>query len=400
MSVLPVTRPVCFPSPRKGDARHLQWGPWRVEADGRLKHHPAMDRPAGDISREELQLAARNAGMPQEALAYDLTPIGLHYLLIHYDVPEVDPGAWRLHVDGAVGEELELSLEDLQRRERRAVAVTMECAGNGRTLYEPRAISQPWLLDAVGTAEWTGTPLLPLLEEAGVDDDAMEVVFTGLDRGIEGGEEQAYARSLPLEEVRLDELLLADEMNGTPLLPQHGAPMRLVVPGWYGMASVKWLSRITPVRAPFDGYQNRAGCRFRRTEDEEGEPVTRMVPRSLMAPPGIPEFLTRSRHLAPGPVTLRGRAWSGWGRIERVEVSTDGGATWSDARIDRRGSSDRAWVGWSFDWDASEGEHVLSSRATDASGRMQPDEAEWNLGGYANNGVQRVPVTVSGAVGG
>jgi DMSO/TMAO reductase YedYZ molybdopterin-dependent catalytic subunit len=358
-----------------------------------------MDRPAGDISREELQLAARNAGMPQEALAYDLTPVGLHYLLIHYDVPEVDAEAWRLRVDGAVGKELELSLEDLRERERRTVAVTMECAGNGRTLYEPRAISQPWLLDAVGTAEWTGTPLLPLLDEAGVDVDAVELVFTGLDRGIEGGEEQTYARSLPFEEVRRDELLLADEMNGAPLLPQHGAPLRLVVPGWYGMASVKWLARITPVRKPFDGYQNRAGYRTRQVEEDPGEPVTRIVPRSLMVPPGIPEFLTRSRHVSPGAVTLRGRAWSGWGPIERVEVSTDGGATWNDARIDQRGSSDRAWVGWSFDWNATEGEHVLASRATDATGRTQPDQAEWNLGGYANNGVQRVPVTVSAEVG-
>src|SRR3954467_688969 len=165
-----------------------------------------MDRPADDISREELQLAARNAGMPQEALAYDLTPVGLHYLLIHYDVPEVDVDAWRLRVDGAVGRSLEVSLPDLRNRERRTVPVTMECAGNGRTLYEPRAISQPWLLDAVGTAKWTGTPLLPLLEEAGADANAVEVVFTGLDRGIEGEEMQAYARSLPIEEVRRDEL--------------------------------------------------------------------------------------------------------------------------------------------------------------------------------------------------
>ncbi|MFL5738246.1 MAG: sulfite oxidase [Actinomycetota bacterium] len=359
-----------------------------------------MDRPADDISRDELQLAARNAGMPQEALAYDLTPVGLHYLLIHYDVPEVDVDAWRLRVDGGVGRSLELSLDDLRNRERRTVAVTMECAGNGRTLYDPRAISQPWLLDAVGTAEWTGTPLVPLLEEAGVDENATEVVFTGLDRGIEGGEVQTYARSLPIEEVRRDELLLADEMNGAPLLPQHGAPLRLLVPGWYGMASVKWLARITPVLEPFDGYQNRAGYRFRRSEEEAGESVTRIEPRSLMVPPGIPEFMTRARHLAPGTVTLRGRAWSGWGHIERVEISTDGETTWSDARVDRRGTSDRAWVGWSFEWNAEEGEHVLCSRATDATGRTQPDQANWNVGGYANNAVQRMPVTVSAAVDG
>jgi len=356
-----------------------------------------VDAETTAISIEELQLAARNSGMPQEALAYDITPVGLHYLLIHYDIPVIDPASWRLCIDGSVERPLELSIDDLRSRSRETVAVTLECAGNGRALAEPRAISQPWLLDAVGTAEWTGTPLLPLLEEAGVRSDAVEGVFRGLDRGVGGEETQAYARSLPLSDLRTGELLLAYEMNGLPLPPQHGAPLRLVVPGWYGMTSVKWLSRIEAVDVAFDGYQNRVGYRVRRDPDERGTPVTRIEPRSLMVPPGIPEFLSRRRIVAPGPSTLRGRAWSGWGPIERVDVSVDGGATWSAATLDApRGP--HAWIGWSFPWQAEVGSHVLCSRATDASGRTQPDVAEWNTGGYANNAVQRIAVEVAADV--
>src|SRR5689334_21483565 len=198
-----------------------------------------------EITLEELGLAGRNHALPLEALRHELTPIGLHYLLIHFDIPAVDATAWRLRVDGLVDRPLELSLDDLKARPTRTETVTLECAGNGRALLAPRALSQPWLREAVGTAAWTGTPLAPLLEEAGVADGATEVVFTGLDRGIQGEVEHAYARSLPLDEARRDDLLLAYAINGEPLPPQHGYPLRLVVPGWYGMTHVKWLDTIT-----------------------------------------------------------------------------------------------------------------------------------------------------------
>src|SRR5207248_2624535 len=138
------------------------------------------------ITFEELQLAARNHAIPLEALRYDVTPVGLHYLLIHYDIPAVDPFAWRLTVDGRVRDPLSLSLDDVLARPRLTAPVTMECAGNGRALLEPRPLSQPWLMEAIGTGEWTGTPLRPLLEEAGIEDAAVDVVFAGLDRGVEG----------------------------------------------------------------------------------------------------------------------------------------------------------------------------------------------------------------------
>jgi DMSO/TMAO reductase YedYZ molybdopterin-dependent catalytic subunit len=337
-------------------------------------------------------LAARNHGLPLEALRYDVTPAGLHYLLIHYDIPPVDAAAFRLEVAGAVDKPLSLSLEDLQERPRVAMPITFECAGNGRALLRPRPLSQPWLTEAVGTAEWGGTPLAPLLAEAGVRPGAIEVLFSGLDHGVEGGTPQAYERSLALADA--EHALVAYEMNGAPLPPQHGFPLRLVVPGWYGMANVKWLARVTLLEQPFEGYQNAVAYRMYGADGEPGESLTRMLPRSLMAPPGVPDFMSRERHLEPGPTRLTGRAWSGYGAIERVEVSTDAGASFADADLDEP-LGEAAWRGWRFEWEAQPGEHVLCSRATDAAGNIQPLEPPWNLKGYANNAVERIPVVVA-----
>ena len=329
------------------------------------------------IGLDELGLAARNHGMPLEMLREPITPLGLHYLLIHFDIPAIED--FRL----ALGDR-ELTLEELRARPKTAVAVTMECAGNGRALLEQHEPSQPWLNEAVGTAAWAGTPLAPLLREAGLD-SAVEVVFTGADRGIQGGVEHAYARSLPLAEALRDDVLLAYEMNGLPLLPQHGAPLRLVVPGWYGMTHVKWLVAISGSDRPFDGWQQAEAYSI------DGVPVQRIEPRALMVPPGIPEFLSRERTADAGTHLLRGRAWSGYAPIERVEVAVDG--EWGDAELGVP-FGDYAWRGWSFAWDAAPGEHELACRATDATGRTQPDTATWNHGGYCNNAIQRVRVKV------
>jgi sulfane dehydrogenase subunit SoxC len=345
------------------------------------------------LTPEELRLATRNHGMPLEALRWDITPPGLHYLLVHYDIPRIEAASWRLEVGGEVERTLSLSLEELKGRPRTTLPVTMECAGNGRALLEPRPLSQPWLVEAVGTAEWGGTPLAPLLEEAGVRGHAVEVLFTGLDRGVEGGRRQAYERSLPLAEATRDGVLLAWEMNGEPLPPQHGAPLRLVVPGWYGMTNVKWLGRITVLSEPYEGFQQSVAYRLYDAPDEPGEPVTRMLPRSLMVPPGIPDFMTRERHAEPGEQVIVGRAWSGLAPIERVELSDDGGASWEEAELGER-MGDAAWVGWSRSWRASPGDYELCSRATDAAGNSQPVEPAWNLKGYANNAVERVVVKV------
>ncbi len=346
------------------------------------------------ISLQELQLAARNHGMPLEALRWDVTPVGLHYLLTHYDIPDVDAATWRLEVGGLVERPLSLSLDELRARDAVELAVTMECAGNGRVHVEPHVVSQPWLLEAVGTARWRGIPVAAVLAEAGVREAALEAVFTGLDRGVEGEEEQAYERSLPVDRLLDGDALLAFEVNGAPLPPQHGFPLRLVVPGWYGMTSVKWLSRITLVDEPFAGYQQRHSYRVRLEEDEPGEPITTIAPRSLMIPPGIPEFLTRARVVEAGACEIGGRAWSGRAEVEGVDVSVDGGDSWAPAELGPPTLGRHAWRGWRFTWDATPGPYELCCRARDAAGNEQPLAPEWNLGGYVNNAVQRVAVTV------
>jgi len=349
----------------------------------------------GGLGIDELSLATRNHGMPLEALQLDLTPVGMHYVLTHYDVPFLDTSSWSLTIDGAVTRPTTLTYEELREMPTVSLSVTLECAGNGRALLEPRPVSQPWLLEAIGTATWTGVPLASLLDRVGLADDAVDLVFTGADRGVEDGEEHDYERGLSVADARRDGVLLALEMNGQPLPPVHGFPVRLVVPGWYGMASVKWLRRIRAVTEPFAGYQNARAYRWREDPDDEGVPMERIRVRSLLVPPGIPEFQPRIRRVRAGVVVLEGRAWSGGGDVLRVEVSTDDGATWDDAGLDPPlGPS--AWRRFSFRWDALPGRTVVMSRATDATGATQPLDPSWNVGGYGNNAVQRIEVVVEG----
>src|SRR5512132_919706 len=332
--------------------------------------------------------------MPLEALRYPITPAGLHYLLIHYDIPDVDADQWALSIDGRVAKPRKLTLGDLRERPAQEVTATMECAGNGRALLAPHVVSQPWLLEAVGNARWTGVSLRAILEEAEPLDDAVEVVFTGLDRGFEKGVEQSYQRSLELEVALADDVVLAYERNGEPLLPQHGFPLRLLVPGWYGMTNVKWLSSLTVTDRPFDGHQHLRSYRFQLDEEDIGEPLSRMLPRALVAPPGVPDFHTRERIVDATPVRLHGRAWSGHAPITSVEVSDDAGGTWSAAELTDDLGSPWAWRGWTYDWSPAPGQYVLCCRASDETGATQPLEPVWNVGGYATNAVQRVPVTV------
>jgi DMSO/TMAO reductase YedYZ molybdopterin-dependent catalytic subunit len=351
----------------------------------------SLEPTDGPLTMEELQLATRNRGMPLEAMAYDLTPTGLHYLLVHFDIPVVNPVSWRLTIGGKVRRPLSLSLADIQARPRQTLAVTMECAGNGRARLSPRPLSQPWLVEAVGTAEWTGTPLAGVLADAGLDEDAVEIVFTGADRGVQGGTEHDYARSLSVADATRSEVLLAYEMNGRPIEPQHGFPLRLLVPGWYGMTSVKWLTSIEAVDAPFEGYQQKGTYLFKTSADDPGTPVQRIVPRALMIPPGIPDFFSRRRVVDAGTVEVRGRAWSGGAPVSAVEFGVDG--VWQPAQLEAS-LGNFAWRGWSAQWRAEPGDHELAVRAIDADGNGQPIDQPWNYQGMANNLVQRVPVTV------
>jgi DMSO/TMAO reductase YedYZ molybdopterin-dependent catalytic subunit len=323
-------------------------------------------------------------------LRYDVTPVGLHYTLSHFDIPALKP-SHRLAIEGCVERPRAFQVQDLRALGQKTVRVTMECAGNGRAGMAPRYPSMPWTSGAVGTAEWTGVPLSTVLGSTKPKPQAKEIAFHGADAGFDSGVEHRFARSLRIGEID-DDVLVAWAMNGQPLLPQHGAPLRLIVPGWFGMASVKWLERIELLEQPFDGYQQAVGYRYKKQPGEEGTAVRLMKPKALILPPGIPDWYTRRRLVEHGTVEVAGRAWSGAGAaIARVELGVDG--AWQDAEVEARGAR-FAWQRWRAKWQATPGEHELACRATDADGAVQPLEPDWNMGGMGNNAVQRMQVTV------
>jgi DMSO/TMAO reductase YedYZ molybdopterin-dependent catalytic subunit len=359
--------------------------------------HPFFEREArppveGAFAAEELGLAFRNIALPLEALRYDVTPLGLHYTLSHFDIPALDPTAFRLQVGGKVETRLALSLEELRALPARTLRVTLECAGNGRAGMSPRYPSMPWMHGGVGTAEWTGAPLKLVLARAGLAASSREIAFIGADRGFDSGVEHAFGRSLSLDDALRDDVLLAWGMNGRPLAPQHGAPVRLVVPGWFGMASVKWLSAIEVLERPYEGYQQAVGYHYRKQRGAPGVPIRHAKVKSLMAPPGIPDWYTRRRLVERGAIALGGRAWSGNGvPVRRVEVAVDG--AWREAKLEPP-LHPHAWQAWRFTWDCAPGEHELACRATDAAGDSQPDAPEWNTAGMGNNAIHTIQVTV------
>ena len=357
---------------------------------------PGQVRPTtvdGVFSREEVVLANRNSGILLETLGTDITPTGAHYLLNHFDVPILDGGKHVLSLQGAFDAPISLDMGDIRAMPQVTEPVTMECAGNGREGVSPRSYLMPWMYEAVGTSEWTGTPLAPLLRQASPQDDVKDFVFTGADFGFDKGHPHFFARSLTPQQIEDLDVLLVWGMNGQPLLPQHGAPLRIIVPGWYGMASVKWLTSIEAICHPFDGYQQAQGYHYRTRADGTGDPIQRILVKSLIKPPGVPDWVSRKRYLEAGTVGLEGRAWSGGGvPVEKVEVLLDG--VWQDATLSPR-IGRYAWTHWHLDWDAKPGIHELICRATDADGNTQPMTASYDAAGFGNNSVHRVEVHVA-----
>lgn len=347
----------------------------------------------GPFSAQEVVLANRNHGIALEMLRHDVTPAGLHYLLNHFDIPYVaEAQSWRLDVGGLVDRPLSLSLAELQALPHKTLRVTLECAGNGRGHFTPRWPSMPWMSEAVGTSEWTGTPLKAVLERAGLKAGVADIAFHGIDSGFDKSHEHHFARSLTPKLALDDNVMLVWVMNGQPLLPQHGFPLRLIVPGWYGMASVKWLARIEALAEPYQGHQQVGTYHFRTKPDEQGVPITHMRVKSLIVPPGIPDWYSRKRLVEAGPVTIYGRAWSGAGRpIAKVEVSVNG--VWGPAVLDAP-AGPFAWRGWRFNWQATPGGYDFACRATDAAGNVQPLEPQYDRGGFGNNAAHRIEVFV------
>jgi DMSO/TMAO reductase YedYZ molybdopterin-dependent catalytic subunit len=328
-----------------------------------------------------------NAATPLAALASPVTPRELFFVRSHSTPPVIDANGWRLAVRGET--ELTLSLSDLQTMGVTSHAITMECAGNGRSGMDPQPRGTPWDLGAVATAQFTGVPLRTVLDAAAVGADAAEVVFTGADSGeVEPGRVETYRRSLPVATALDPGVLIAWAMGGSALSAEHGAPARLIVPGWYGMASVKWLTEIAIVSTPFRGYyQDHRYVYDGEGGPANGTPVTMMRVRSLIASPGDGDSVS-------GAAEITGAAWSGYGAIAAVAISCDGGGTWRDADI-TPAASPYAAATWRLAWAPQPGTHELVARATDAAGNVQPLHAVWNEHGYGNNAAHRVTVTVT-----
>jgi DMSO/TMAO reductase YedYZ molybdopterin-dependent catalytic subunit len=325
-----------------------------------------------------------------------ITPVGRHYVRTHFPVPHLRGD---LAIDGKVRSASTLSLDDVRRLPARTIAVTLECAGNGRTFLTPKVPGEQWGLGAVGTAEWTGAVLRDVLDRADPSADAIEVLFQGADEGVpkDLGKHIAYERSLPLADALRPEVLVAYAMNGAPIPTEHGGPLRLVVPGWYGMASVKWLTRITLLGRPFAG--------FFQTDRYviDGAPLRTIAPRAVITSPASGAAIA-----VPGSaarIEVRGYAWSGAAPIVRVEVAADPTKLaeakrlkqWRQATLGP--ATDHAWREFSLRLQsvmAGTGtmEMDITPRAIDAAGNVQPQIAIRNALGYANNASRAVRVRV------
>jgi len=355
---------------------------------------------AGEIKTSEglivLSQEPLNLEMPFSSLEGFITPNERFYVRCHFPIPQIDRKTWRLKVEGAVSNSLELSYDELSQMEMRTVLATMECAGNGRSLLETKVKGTQWDLGAVGNAEWTGVPLSAVLQRAGIGQRATDVILEGADRGgvkepprPEG--EIYFARSVPIEKAKHD-VLLAFKMNGEELTPSHGFPLRAIVPGWYGMASVKWLQRIVVTDEPFNGYYQSADYAYWQRRD--GLPT--LVPLSVMPAKAQIARPQAGEEVAAGKkYSIRGAAWSGGPEVIRVEISSDRGTNWASANLVGE-SRKNAWRFWELEWEApaKPGKYNIMARATDAAGHSQPLVRDLDHGTYMIDHCLPIEITV------
>ena len=339
-------------------------------------------RPVGLIIRQK---DPNNLEMPFDQLGDFITPTELFYIRSHFPTPELDPVAYRLSIGGAVRKALRLSYAEIRTMPSRTCVATLECAGNSRVFLVPPVPGAQWELGAVGNAEWTGVPLSVLLERAGLADDVCELVLEGADRGVPKEEPKppgpiSYARSIPRARAMESDVLIAYQMNGRDLTPDHGYPLRAIVPGHYGMASVKWLTNIVATTQPFQGYWQTSDYGY--WDDSAGVPICRplaeMKLKSQIARPRVYETLEPNR-----PYSIFGAAWAGDTEVTEIWISDDGGASWVQGEfldpIIRN-----AWRRWKYDWitPTQPGRYTLLARATGADQRSQPDGHNPNFGSY------------------
>jgi sulfite oxidase len=332
---------------------------------------------------------------PVEFMTDWITPVPHFFVRNHMLEPvAADANEWKLAIGGEVDRPLSLTLRDLAKIPVRSVTNTLECAGNGRSLQSPKVPGIQWGKGAVGNARFSGPSLKSLLEKAGVKDTAKHVVFRGAD--VVPGKVPPFIRSIPVEKAMDGDTLVATEMNGAALTLHHGFPARVITPGWAGAASCKWLAEITVQDKPADGNFMLPGYRMPNQPVKPGEAVkpedthsvTGLTLKSLIAGP------SSGAKLKPGSQVVQGVAWAGEADVKRVDISTDGGASWNPAQLGKDHVK-YAWRLWSYPWKpARSGDYTILSRATDMQGRVQPDAALWNPSGYFYNACDQVRVYV------
>jgi sulfite oxidase len=336
----------------------------------------------------------QNFETPVDRLTEWITPNDLFYVRTHNDTPQIDLREWRLHVGGAVAQPLTLTLADLQRFPVTSEVVTLECAGNGRAFYQPAAEGVQWEKGAVGTARWTGVRLRDVLQRAGVTEEGRHIVFNGAD--VER-KKPDYVRSLPIDKALDEATLLAFEMNSQTLPFSHGYPLRLIVPGWTGNHSMKWLTEIRATAEPDESHFMKEEYRFptsyvtpgAHVPPSEMEMITSLPVKSLITSP------QEKARFKPGRIPVTGVAYGGEGEIVGVDVSTDLGRHWEPATL----GTDKAryaWRLWSYDWEVTKpGAYVLMARAHDSLNRFQPIEPFWNPEGVLWNVIDRIRIHIT-----
>src|SRR4029077_10916983 len=310
-----------------------------------MGHEPRLLRD-GRIVRSEDPL---NLEMPFENLDGFITPTRSFYVRTHFPIPKIDKNKWRLRIEGEVERPFEMNYDELIKLESEKIPVTLECAGNNRNFLEPKVKGVQWGLGAVGNAEWTGVPLSILLDQAGIKPRAREIILEGADRGkLEDPKSPAgeikFSRSIPLEKAR--DVLLAYKMNDVDLPAEHGFPVRAIIPGWYAVASIKWLQRIVVTDKPFNGYYQTLDYAFwkRRGDNAELVPLSETQTKAEIARPSEGETVSPNSN-----VRVHGAAWTGNGEITKVELSADSGSTWNEAKLLGE-SKPNAWRLWEFNW--------------------------------------------------
>lgn len=379
-----------------GAAMIPSWASGTPLNNNKIGHQPSPGEEAfpGLIIREKEPV---NLEFPFPALKDRITPNNLFFVRTHFPVPKIDAASWQLTIDGEVSTPVKMNYDEIRKLPSKKVMATIECAGNSRAYLVPKAKGLLWEQGGVGNAEWTGVPLFVLLDKAGVKEGTIEIILEGTDQGEVTEEPKSpgiihFARSLPLSKAMQPEVLIAYQMNRKDLSPEHGFPVRAIIPGWYGMASVKWLSKIIATATPYEGYWQTLEYSYWKRKN--GLPaltaVTSTQVKAEIARPMLHEIV-------PAGTSYRvfGAAWSGDSEVTQVEISTDEGKTWLKANLLDK-AIPFAWQMWEYNWLVSNppGRYKLMAKATDKQGSTQPMQHDPDRRNYMVNLIQPIEIEI------